>query len=126
MKIDNDKLRGILAPLAAILDDLEEAGLKAAGNEHIRVLSYGDVMFNVGHLRDARELLRQLDDILPAGPAPSEECPNCGDDRVDGESVDFDSDYHVATQDRGCTECGCTWTAVYRLEKNKNIRTATS
>ena len=65
--MNKDKLRNLLTPLVATLNDLEDAGLKPANNEHIRVFSHGDHMINVGHLRDARELLRQLDAPLPSG-----------------------------------------------------------
>jgi hypothetical protein len=40
-------------------------------------------------------------------------CPHCGEDQIEGESVEIDGG--EATQDVSCLGCGATWTDLYKL-----------
>ena len=48
-----------------------------------------------------------------------ERCPVCGDNQVDGDSVDISNGQ--ATQNITCSYCGSYWTDVYRLQKYDNL-----
>ena len=49
-----------------------------------------------------------------------EACPNCGDDRIEGGSANFDGD--IVGQEVSCTECDTSWYELYTALSRVDIQ----